>query len=463
MRWIEPLRRALRRVDVRLVGTLLVLYAPLVAGVLFVLYGFAADELLELVDSDTEMRLAEVAHALETTPAAERHAELARLADLTARGEGAALALRDSAQRLVPESSRAAGSAPVRSAERSWLDAVRLGGDTWLRYTRRLPSGEQLELTVPLRTFVHERDELERGFWISLALGLALVALASPLASRRALAPLRSATRATERVDLARLDARLPVRGTRDDVDRHAAAVNHVLDRLEAGFARISAFSHDAAHELRTPVNRILNGAELALLDAKDDDPSRAALEMIRGSAEQLARLIDGLLLLARGSEGTLPETSPLGLRELCDTLREIYGPVCEERSVSLAFEPADATVRGDRTLLLRAIANLLDNALRHTPAGGTIGVAASFQDGTVTIRVTDTGPGIAEEDRERVFGRFVRLEAGRTGLGAGLGLPIARMIARAHGGDLVAEPAPTGGARFALRLPADPSAGAQT
>ena len=456
---IEAIGRGWRRVDVRLALSLTVLYAPLVATLLLVLYVFAADELLELLDARATKQLDVISRLLSGPPSTTRNVNLAELETLMS-DEGLSFLVRNPQGSVILGRNAAPSEIPIPAAGRSPFDAVLLSGGERLLYRRQLASGDSLELTADVRTFVTERDEVQRGFWITLALGLIGAGATSIVAARIALAPLRQATRATEAVDLHRLDARLPVRGTQDDVDRHAAAVNRVLDRLERGFARISAFSQDVAHELRTPVNRILNGAEVAILDTADTATAQATLEMIRDSAEQMTRVIDGLLMLARDADGRLHlDAAPLPLSELFETLAEMYGPACEERGLRLETSAAHGTIQADRTLLVRAISNLLDNALRHTPPGGSIRVEASWRGPTLTIEVADTGAGIPESERERVFSRFVRLGTARDG-SAGLGLPIARMIARAHGGDLVAGRSALGGAVFSLRLPAGGAGG---
>lgn len=442
----------------RLAANLVGLYAPLVAAVLLILYAHAASELLEIIDQHTAVYLDEIQDVLRKVPDAERQEDLSRIGALLAEERSGFALLGPGGEILQTGGFEPMSGARVRPAGRSIVDAVLLRDGDRLRYLRELPDGRRLELTAGVDSFLRERSEIQRGFWITLAFGLSLVALASLLATRRALSPLRRATLATESVNPDRLDARLPVRGTKDDVDRHAIAVNQLLDRLEAGFARIGAFSLDVAHELRTPINRILNGAEVALLDCKEDDPSREVLEMIRDTGEQMSRLIEGLLLLARDADGRLRlRTAPLPLADLFGTLGEIYGPACEERGLRFELGAAEGAVSADRTLLMRAVANLLDNALAHTPPGGVIRMEASWEDGVANIRVSDTGAGFPESERERIFERFVRLDRPGGRQGTGLGLPIARMLARAHGGDLIAGSAGARGALFILRVPGWP------
>ncbi len=257
-------------------------------------------------------------------------------------------------------------------------------------------------------------------------------------------------------MDERHLGARLAVRGSGDDLDRHALALNRVFARLESSFRRVSAFSADVAHELRTPVNRALNLADVALLKhGGDTEPSE--MIAIRESMEDMRRLIERLLLLAKGDVGRLPLRRELvDLADLGNDLAELFRPSCEQVGVALQID-----VRGDATkleidagLVQQAISNLLDNAIRHSPEGGTIRVDVVADAEFVSIGVSDAGPGIPPADRERVFDRFVQLDGSRSERGTGLGLAIARMIARLHGGDVVAGASPLGGARFELRVP---------
>jgi two-component system heavy metal sensor histidine kinase CusS len=234
-----------------------------------------------------------------------------------------------------------------------------------------------------------------------------------------------------------------------------------VLERLEGSFDRMARFTADAAHELRTPVNRILNVADVALLRS-DPQGRDEGLEAVRGAAEQMRRLIEDMLLLARGDEGRLdlrPEV--VVSHEPLAGLAELYRPSCEERGISLVTVTGDVDAKcvTDRALLLRALSNLIDNAVRHTPRGGRIELSLTTEADSLTYGVSDSGPGVPRADRERIFDRFVRLEPASPD-GTGLGLPIARMAARRLGGDLVLGDSPFGGARLTLRVPIGPPEG---
>lgn len=329
----------------------------------------------------------------------------------------------------------------------------------------RIANGAHIEGAASLADFVIESREHLGQIAISLLLGIAGTIAVAAVATRRALAPLRDATRAVERIDERNLDARLALRGTADDVERHAIALNRVLERLENSFVRISAFSADVAHELRTPVNRALNLVDVALLAHSEGADAKEILA-VRDSMEEMRRLIERLLLLSKGDAGRLPlQREAVDLAQLGTDLAELFRPSCEQNRIALEVDAQTgvAIASADAGLLQHALANLFDNALLHTPAGGTIRLEATAGAGTATLALGDSGPGVPERDRERIFDRFTQLDGSRNTQGAGLGLAIARMIARLHGGDLSASASPLGGARFALRLPAaasEPAAG---
>jgi signal transduction histidine kinase len=450
-------RRLLRRIDVRLGLALLAAIGALLVLLMSTFFLIATHETAEILDELLRGELAAAAaHPGDGTPLGPRpgskhHAAVA-IRRIDADGRSTLL------QGSWPTTGRAF---PGRSS------ALRLAfadPEDHLLERRKLPEGGVLEGTLSLEQFVGERRELLAQILWSLAFsGIGLLALAAA-ATRLALAPLRSATRAVERIDEHHLDARIPVRGSDDAMDRHARALNHVLARLEDAFERMAAFSADVAHELRTPVNRILNLADLALLRGTAGE-APAELVALRRAAEAMQRVIDDLLLLARGEEGRLDvRGDAIPLAETISALVELFRPTCEERGITLGLRlltPAPEA-RGDRHLLERALSNLLDNAVRHTPRGGAIEVALADAGAWVELAVSDSGPGIPERDRERVFGRFVQLDEARAaGAGAGLGLALVQMIARLQGGDVRVEKAALGGACFRIRLPVAPRSAA--
>jgi signal transduction histidine kinase len=322
----------------------------------------------------------------------------------------------------------------------------------WIVGARESASGARVELALPLRHFASETVEIRRRVAVATVIAAAAVLLIGLVTTMRAFSPLRSATAMLREVDTGSLGVRLPNRGTRDPIDRHAETLNGVLERIDAGFARLRAFSSDVAHDLRTPLNRISNVSEVALLGGGERE-LRAALEAVHRTTEELSRMVQALLLLAEIDERRLAlRPGQIDLASWLQQHVEVYAPSFDEKGIEVAAQSEALAIEGDRVLLDRIVANLLDNALSHAPAGSRVEIRAARRDGGVAITVDDAGPGIAEAERERVFDRFARLSSA-TGQGHGLGLALARAIAELHGGRLRASRSPLGGARFELWL----------
>ncbi len=334
--------------------------------------------------------------------------------------------------------------------------AFRARDGQYLVRDRQESGGVRVSTAIPLRHFVREREELTTRAAIVVLVGLLGSIGLGMMSARRALQPLRDTTAAIHAIDPRRLGARVPVRGTSDDVDALAVATNEVLARLEWAFGRLSGFSADVAHELRTPVNRVLNTAEVALTTTDDAAAKDDALAGIQTTAESMRRTIEQLLLLAKGEDGRLRvvrDTVDLGA--LVNDLVELYAPAAERLEKQLVVAPSVMALSVDRELVERAVVNLLENAIAHTDRGATIRVGVEARDGGAVVVVEDSGPGIPARDREQVFERFVRLDGARAPGGVGLGLPIARMVARLHDGDLQVGTSALGGAAFRLLLSA--------
>jgi len=445
------LSRALARIDVQLSLVVGASTALLLSAVLVALLGYAMLEAFE--DKQAEFdRATSVVLAL-----------IAAHGPLEAIPPGIAFRVRDADGRVRDTHGPWPEQPDARAVDVTLWNALASSGRDFMQRQVPLPEAATLELVMPVRHFVRERSELLRSAaWILFA-SLAVTLGFGAAAARWALAPLRAATAGVRSIDPRHLEARIPVRGTGDDVDALADAINQVLMRLDWAFRRISSFSADVAHELRTPVNRLLHLTEVALLDERDAAGRADALVAVRDTAEEMRRLIEQLLLLARGEEGRLPlhlEAADLGA--LAAGLVELYAPVADAsgQALEIAVDPAASLhLRADTALLQRALGNLLENALRHTPRGGTIRVTLLGEPRSLRVMVNDSGPGIPRAQRERVFERFVRLDAARSGGGSGLGLAIARMIARLHGGEIAVEDSPLGGASLQIRFARDPGA----
>ena len=312
-----------------------------------------------------------------------------------------------------------------------------------------LPLDQQRDTLARLRTLL---------LW-SAPLVLAIAALAGYWISRRALIPVDAITRAAQSIGIDNLSDRLPVPASGDELARLAETWNGMLERLEASVKRLTQFTADASHELRTPVALIRTTAEIALRRERTSADYRDALYHIIDESDRTARLVDDLLLLARADAG-LPAV-PLEYLDLALLVRDVcrQGQVLAgERQLQFAAHTPDQSVfvRANDPALRRLLLVLVDNAVKYTPAGGQVTVSVAHDDAGPSVTVRDTGVGIPPAALPRVFDRFYRVDESRnrdTG-GAGLGLSIARWIADRHQAHLEAESAVGHGSTFRLRFP---------
>ncbi len=322
----------------------------------------------------------------------------------------------------------------------------------------RLPTG-----TLTMRTSEAEINrtlvELTRIELLAGAGTLAVTALLLYLVVGRALRPLHRMTALAARIRDGARGRRLRPTRPHTDLGRTAATFDEMLDALEAAEAgaqqaelQMRQFLADASHDLRTPLAGVIAGSEQLLRTPTGRAEREERLVAVIRQARRAARLVDDLLLMTR-LDGPPPPAPParfpVELSALVDAEVTAVRLRCPDALV--VVESGPGAVLADPDQLARAVGNLLDNAVR---AGGPVRVAVRSVDGSVRMLVEDGGPGVADAERERIFDRFVRLSPERSGPGAGLGLPISRAIARAHGGELRCLPSAVG-ARFELVLPA--------
>jgi signal transduction histidine kinase len=293
-----------------------------------------------------------------------------------------------------------------------------------------------------------------------IILGLACGVLVSRNVSRS----MAGLTAVLEAVNAGDLGARAHVRGTRDEFDELAQGLNEMLDRLERSMAGHKHAGDAIAHDLRSPLTRLRARLEAAWLDveAGKTDPTQA-FEQALTDTDGVLKTFNAVLAIARlQAAGAAPDPVLFDAGELAADISELYEPLCEDKGIEFDAELAKGLqVRGNREFMAQALANLLDNAVKYTPAGGAIMLRTRRRSsGEVEFSVTDTGPGVPEADRARVIERFVRLENSRNQPGAGLGLSLVAAVAEAHGGRIeldegpgkVGESGP--GLRVALILP---------
>jgi heavy metal sensor kinase len=280
--------------------------------------------------------------------------------------------------------------------------------------------------------------------------------------SRRALSPVDELAHTARNITGTNLDRRLPPLNTGDELQRLTETLNSMLERIEVSFKRVTQFTGDASHELRTPVSLIRTEAELALRRSRGEDEYREALRHILLEAERTTGLIEQLLALARSDSGN--QSLQMEQIDLHDTLAGVvegWSRVATIRNLQLTADlGADLFVMGDRTALRRVADILLDNAFKYTPSPGSIALSLSRQQSDAVITVRDTGIGIAGEDQGKIFDRFFRVDKARNrdGGGAGLGLAIAQWIVNQHQGAIELESRPGEGAIFRVTLPVCPA-----
>ena len=316
--------------------------------------------------------------------------------------------------------------------------------------------------TIQIAIDVSPEEELlghyRLWFWGVLLGTFAVFPFAGYRIARRGIRPLEEVAATARRITSTNLRERILPEGYPYELESLAGTFNQMLDRLEESFDRISRFSADIAHDLRTPVNNIRGEAEVALARARTIDEYREVLGSCLEEAVRLSDLIGNLLFLARAeSPLTHLNREPVDVSGLLADVREYYEASAADGGISLTTAAAKPVVAElDRTLVQRAVGNLVSNAVAHTPPGGSVVLAADTEGATVRIEVTDSGVGIPPEALPRVFDRFFRVDTSRSRAsgGTGLGLPIVRGIMQLHGGkvDIVSQPGQ--GTRVTLRVP---------
>jgi signal transduction histidine kinase len=287
--------------------------------------------------------------------------------------------------------------------------------------------------------------------------------------SRRVLTRIDAMTQTAQTIMAGNLSGRLPVGKSGDELDRLAVNLNDMLERIEALMQGLKEVSDNVAHDLKTPLTRLHNRCEEALRTAKTEREFRSALEETIAESNEIIRTFNALLLIARTESGGVRDNmTEFDAADVVRDVAELYEPVAEEAGLELKVDAAPTPMKGNRELVSQALANLLDNAIKYAaPAGipvngapAEVSIVSGEADGSIRLSVGDHGPGIPETDRERVVGRFVRLEQSRTKPGSGLGLSLASAVARLHGGKLTLEEnAP--GLRVTLDLPRSQGASA--
>ena len=305
-----------------------------------------------------------------------------------------------------------------------------------------------------------ELEFLRRILAYVVPLALAIAGAGGWFLARQSLSPVVAMADRARRIGVENLSERLPVANPRDELGHLAETFNELLSRLETSLIQQRQFMADASHELRTPVTTTRTAASVTLQQAhRDEHEYREALHIVEQQAARLSRVVDDMFTLARADAGNYPmRVTPMYLDEVIDDIVRAARVVASTRNVTIETTTVpSAAFTGDEDLVHRLIVNLIDNAVRHAPAGSTVRVELDETANGYAIAVKDQGPGIPPDIRQSIFERFYRGDPARRSDahdGAGLGLALARWIANAHGGDVTLARSSASGSTFVVSLP---------
>jgi signal transduction histidine kinase len=309
-----------------------------------------------------------------------------------------------------------------------------------------LATGQKLFVGIDVEEESRFVGETLNAVLIASAVALALGLVSGSVVSRRFARRLEAINVASRAVMAGRLDTRAPRTFSGDELDDLSSNFNAMLDRLERLMHRMRSAGDSIAHDLRLPLTRMRGRLEAAIVEDGDLDAREAALSKAISDVDELLKTFNAVMSLSRLQTGERRRAfETLDLSNLVADVAELYEPVCEEDGTEFACDcPPSLALLGDRELIAQAIANLLDNAVKYTPAGGAVVLRGRItSEDRIEISVTDTGPGIPVDERERVLERFARLEKSRSLPGVGLGLSLVQAIAEVHGADLTLDDGP--------------------
>jgi heavy metal sensor kinase len=290
-----------------------------------------------------------------------------------------------------------------------------------------------------------------------MTLLIAVAAAVSWFMARRAVSGVEAVTRTARKISEGSLRERVPVKATGDEIDQLATTFNQMLDRIQVLVTEIKEMNDNIAHDLRSPIARIRGLAEVTLTTGKSPADFEAMSASTIEECDRLLDMINTMLTISKTEAGVEKISSDeVDITALVHSACELFDPLAEEKNVALSCRAPEKTIiSGDPRMLQRMLANLVDNAVKYTPAGGEVEVSvAVHEQNEITISVRDTGIGISEADLSHVFERFYRCDRSRSQPGTGLGLSLARAIARAHGGNIAVMSALDQGSTFTITLP---------
>ncbi len=326
-------------------------------------------------------------------------------------------------------------------------------------YAKSFRAADGKIVTVESGQSANISELVERRLVTVLIFGLPILLIVAAVGGfmlvQRALSPVEGMIEAAEALTFNSPRKRLPLAGTEDRIDTLGRTLNRMLERLDNSYQHANRFSADAAHELRTPL-AIMRGELELLVTRQLPEDAKAAIETTLGEAERLSQIVESLTVLGQMESVTGKRAHlAVDLYNLAAETIDQMRLMAVDKGIAIdGPSGAHATTAGDRDRLKQVLVNLLDNAIKYTPSGGWIAVTVETMDEQAILSVSDSGIGIAPDDRSRIFDRFFRVTTDRGEIGAGLGLAIVKSICAAHGGTVTVESAPGGGSIFRVALP---------
>jgi heavy metal sensor kinase len=349
------------------------------------------------------------------------------------------------------------------------FQSIRFAGHVYRVYVHPFSFAQQPATLVVVQSLYHQHEFLETlagTFAVVIPITLLIAGIGGYLLARNSLSPVVAMSEQARWIGAENLDSRLSVRNPDDELGHLAQSFNGLLDRLSASFDRQKRFVADASHELRTPVAILCGETEVALgKQERSEQEYREALQIVGDESKRLKRIVEDLFTLARADAGQYPLSyTDFYLDEVAAECAKNMRTLAAAKQITLSCEPGgEALIRADEGLTRRMLLNLLDNAIKYTPNGGSVSLRVEEQNNAYQVSVVDSGTGIPTELQSRIFERFFRVDKARSrneqdGGGAGLGLSIGSWIASAHKGKLELTSSTSEGSTFTAVLPKRPA-----